>query len=42
MITNLQHYTTVSDKNVRKITMKDSYKIIQKKIKYPDSQLAIG
>lgn len=42
MVTNLQHYTTITDLSIRKIMMKDSYKTIQKKIKHPDVQLAIG
>lgn len=42
MVTNLQHYTTITDMSIRKIMMKDSYKTIQKKIKHPDVQLAIG
>lgn len=42
IVTNLQHYTTITDRSIRKIMMTDSYKTIQKKRKYPDSQLAIG
>lgn len=38
MVTNL-HYTTATDMSIRKIMMKDGYKTMQKKIKYPDSQL---
>lgn len=42
IVTNLQHYTTITDRSIRKIMMTDSYETIQKKRKYPDSQLAIG